>query len=113
MSWFQDQLKKIEAKNSRYKEEFEKIGNIQRDAFNEFHEWTPLKLIFLHYVMAIYTAIIHKSPYFKHMYYADLFAGSGINKMKRRLIFLALFTIAILAQLGLSPAHRLWLATRQ
>jgi len=81
MTWLLRQLKKLVATESRYKDKIDKIASIHGNVFNEFAEWTPLKLVFLHYVLAIYTAIIHK--YFKHMYYVDLFAGSGINKTKK------------------------------
>ena len=80
MRWLQKQIKKIIDENSRYKDQIDKIKNIQKDVFNEFKEKTILKLIFLHYAMAIYTTIIAR--WYKNMYYIDLFAGSGINKTK-------------------------------
>jgi three-Cys-motif partner protein len=83
MTWLKEQLKKIESETSKYKEEINAIRTVLPDVYNEFQEWTPLKLIFLHYVMAIYTAIMSRSNIFKNIYYVDLFAGSGINKTRR------------------------------
>ncbi len=88
MSWLQTQLKKLVMETSRYEEEIKKINSINSNTYNEFHNWTPLKLVFLHYSLAIYSAIIHNSIYFDNMFYVDLFAGSGINKTKKGNILL-------------------------
>lgn len=81
MEWLKKQIKELESTNSRFKKEIEKISNINPNTYNEFKEWTPLKLIFLNYVLGMYTPII--SSHFKNMFYVDLFAGSGINKTNK------------------------------
>ncbi len=46
---------------------------------HEAHVWTLLKLVFLKlYIEKVYTPIIASN--YKHMYYVDLFAGTGINR---------------------------------
>lgn len=85
MEWLKSQLRKIVSSfNTRYAEKIKKIENVEAEISNEFQTWTPLKLIFLHYVMAIYTAIASK--HFRHIFYVDLFAGSGINKIKKDIL---------------------------
>lgn len=49
------------------------------DIFNDAREWAALKLLFLFSYVQIYTSIIPKN--FEKMYYIDLFAGSGVNKI--------------------------------
>jgi len=87
--WLKTQIEKIEATNSRHKEKITEILNILPDTYNPFKEWTPLKLILLNYSLQVCTTIISKHKHiFKEMYYVDLFAGSGINKIKNGRNFL-------------------------
>jgi len=80
MTWLDKQIKNLEATNSKFSEEIRTIKNICPEVCNEFSETTPLKLIFLNYSLDMYTTIIKK--HFTNVFYVDLFAGSGINKMK-------------------------------
>lgn len=80
MTWLDRQIEKLCDVSSKFSYEIKKIKEIQSDVYNEFEEATPLKLIFLHYSLSIYALIISK--YYKNMFYIDLFAGSGLNKMK-------------------------------
>lgn len=87
MDWLMKQIQDLEVTNSKFKEIIEKIRNIEPNIFNEFQHWTPLKLILLNYSLYVCTTIISKiirsqNYIFKEMYYIDLFAGSGINKIK-------------------------------
>lgn len=82
MEWLKKWIKELEVTNSRFKDEIQQITKIKPDIYNEFKEWTPLKLILLNYTLNVCTAIIKNTHFFKKSYYVDLFAGSGINKIK-------------------------------
>ena len=51
MPWLQKQLKKLEETNSKFKEEIKKVKEVMPEVFNEFNQWTPLKLTFLNFVI--------------------------------------------------------------
>lgn len=78
--------------NSKFSKKIEQLLKIQPDVFNEFQAWTPLKLILLNYALDVCTPIIanliKEDKIFKKMYFVDLFAGSGINKLKGKADFL-------------------------
>jgi len=61
---------------------------ISYQIYNEFWEWTPLKLILLNYALNVCTTIIKKTSFFTKKYYIDIFAGSGLNKTKSKNDFL-------------------------
>lgn len=82
MDWLMKGMKALEITNSQFKEEISHIQAINPDVYNEFGAWTPLKLILLNYVFHVCSTIINRTTIFKHKYYVDLFAGSGINKIK-------------------------------
>lgn len=82
IEWLKKHISKLEVTNSKFKGQIEKIKNIESGIYNEFQPWTPLKLVLLNYALDTCTAIIRKNSFFKKRYYADLFAGSGINKIK-------------------------------
>lgn len=86
MEWLKTQINKIEATNSQFKAQIEQIMKIKPDIYNEFRQWTPLKLILLNYTLDVCTPIIanmiKRDSFFKEMYFVDLFAGSGINRVK-------------------------------
>ncbi len=63
-------------------EEMETLLAAGNNKVNELHSWAPLKLVFLKYCITLYARIITKQPEIKNMYYLDLLAGSGINKIK-------------------------------
>lgn len=79
MEWLKKQIVKLNDTNTHLKDN---LAKIEPDIYNEFQKWTPLKLIILNYTLDICTTIINKTPIFKKRIYADLFAGSGINKVK-------------------------------
>lgn len=79
MEWLKKHISKLEVTNSEFRE---KIKNIEPKIYNEFQPWTPLKLVLLNYALSTCTIIARKKTFFKQMYYVDLFAGSGINKIK-------------------------------
>ena len=78
--WLKKQIKRIEETNSKFYLEIAKIRQIDPDIFNKFHHWTPLKLTFLNFTLDV-CAIVANNIYSKKNY-IDLFAGSGINKIK-------------------------------
>ncbi len=80
--WLKKWIKDLEVTNSRFKDEIQHILSIKPDVYNEFKEWTPLKLILLNYMLNVCTTIVKNKSFFKKSYYVDLFAGSGINKIK-------------------------------
>lgn len=81
--WLKTQIEKLVTTTSKHKELIKKITQIESDVYNEFREWTPLKLILLNYSLQVCTTIIAKyRNIFKNIYYVDLFAGSGINKIR-------------------------------
>jgi len=86
MDWLKKHIQPLEVTNSQFKKDIDEIIKIQPEVYNEFNEWTPLKLVFLNYALDVCTIIINK--YFDNKYYVDLFAGSGINKMKNKKDFL-------------------------
>ena len=83
MEWLKKHIGKLEVTNSEFKEKIEEIKNIHPEVYNEFKELTPLKLVLLNYALDTCTTIIKNNRLFTHMYYVDLFAGSGINKIKK------------------------------
>lgn len=87
MKWLTKQVKKLEVTTNEFKEITEKIIKIDSDIYNEFRAWTPLKLVLLNYVLDVCSLIINsnikKKIIFRESYYVDLFAGSGINKIKK------------------------------
>lgn len=80
MTWLDKQIKKLEETKSKFSEEIKIIKSVEPDTCNEFEEATPLKLIFLNYALDMYTTIIKK--YSDNLFYVDLFAGSGLNRMR-------------------------------
>ncbi|HII16259.1 MAG TPA: three-Cys-motif partner protein TcmP [Nanoarchaeota archaeon] len=86
MAWLRTQITKIETTKSQFKTQIEQIMKIKPEVYNEFREWTPLKLILLNYTLDVCTPIIanmlKRDSFFKEMYFVDLFAGSGINRVK-------------------------------
>lgn len=86
MDWLKKHMQQLEVTNSQFKTDIEEIMKIQPDIYNEFNEWTPLKLVLLNYALDVCTSIIKN--YFDDKYYVDLFAGSGMNKMKNKKDFL-------------------------
>lgn len=88
MTWLDNQIKDLQEKTSKFKEEINKIKNVNPKIYNEFKETTILKLIFLNYSLNIYAIIIHslilRKKIFKHMFYVDLFSGSGLDKVKQK-----------------------------
>lgn len=82
------QIGKLETSKSKYKKIIEEIRFIYPGVFNEFESWTPLKLILLNYVFDMCSIIINKQSFFKKMYYVDLFAGSGLNRLSETSDFL-------------------------
>jgi three-Cys-motif partner protein len=84
MEWLKKQITELETSTSRFKEQIKQIIDIDPSVYNEFRAWTPLKLILLNYSLNVCTAIIKKTGFFKKRYYVDLFAGSGINKIKEK-----------------------------
>lgn len=88
MSWLKKQIKQLEASSSKFKDTIEELKFIHPGVYNEFGYWTPLKLILLNYVFDVCSIIINKQPIFKKMYYVDLFAGAGLNKMRETSDFL-------------------------
>jgi len=79
MNWLKKQLRKIQETSSSFKEQISIIKNIERDVVNEFHPWTPLKLIFLNFTLDVCSIVANKRYSKKN--YIDLFAGSGINRI--------------------------------
>lgn len=77
-----DWLRKHLSNLSISDEEMDKLLKAGDNQFNEFNSWAPLKLVFLKYCITVYARIITKRPEIKNMYYVDLLAGSGINKIK-------------------------------
>ncbi len=90
IEWLKKQIKKLETDSSKFKDVIEELKVIHPGVYNEFGFWTPLKLILLNYVFDICSMIINKfkPSIFKKMYYVDLFAGSGINKIRETTDFL-------------------------
>ena len=88
MEWLKKWIKELEVTSSKFKDQIEQITKIKPEVYNEFREWTPLKLILLNYALNVCTTIIKNMPFFEGMYYVDLFAGSGINKIKDKDDFL-------------------------
>tara|TARA_Y100000310_G_C20658244_1_gene803180 strand:+ start:234 stop:1196 length:963 start_codon:yes stop_codon:yes gene_type:complete len=89
MNWLKEWMKKLEITNSEFKGKIKQIIKIKPNVYNEFREWTPLKLILLNYTLNVCTQIISKHKHiFKEKYYVDLFAGSAINKIKGKDDFL-------------------------
>jgi three-Cys-motif partner protein len=86
--WLKKGIGALEVTNLQSGSEIKEILNIKPDVYNVFREWTPLKLILLNYAFHVCSTIINKMTFFKHKYYVDLFAGSGINKMKGKDDFL-------------------------
>lgn len=82
MEWLKKQIKELEITNSEFKDQIEKMSEIAPEVYNEFQAWTPLKLILLNYSLDVCTKIVNKAFIFKNKYFIDLFAGSGINKIK-------------------------------
>lgn len=92
IEWLKKQIAKIEITNSKFKKEIDEIIKIKPEIYNEFNTWTPLKLVLLNYALDVCSIIIvnmiSKGSSFKKMYFIDLFAGSGINKLKNKDDFL-------------------------
>ena len=64
----------------------------KHDLINEFGMWTPLKLVCLSYFVGPYVRIINSLKSSKKnlkIYYFDIFAGTGINKIKDRETYFA------------------------
>ena len=88
MTWLDKQIKDLQEKTSKFKEEINTIKNINPKICNEFQETTILKLICLNYSLNIYATIIHSfisnKKIFQHMFYVDLFSGSGLDRVKTK-----------------------------
>lgn len=82
MGWLKKQIIKLEQTDSNFKNEINKIKQIDPTIFNEFHLWTPLKLAFLNFTLDVCAIVANKK--FKIKNYIDLFSGSGINRTKNR-----------------------------
>lgn len=82
MEWLKKWIKQLEVTNSKFEDYIKQITKIKPKIYNEFREWTPLKLILMNYALNVCTTIIKNTSFFKKRYYIDLFAGSGINKIK-------------------------------
>ena len=83
MAWLKKHIAKLEFTTSEFQNQIAAIKSIEPEICNEFHPWTPLKLVLLNYALDTCTTIIrNKKQLFKRMYCVDLFAGSGINKLK-------------------------------
>jgi len=82
LSWLKKQLKRIEETNSSFNNEITQIKNIDPYVCNEFNSWTPLKLVFLNYLLDVCAIVANKRYPLKN--YIDLFAGSGLNKIKNK-----------------------------
>lgn len=80
MEWLKKHIAKLEV--SKLQDSIDKIKKIKAKIYDEFQPWTPLKLILLNYSLDTCTTIIRKKVFFKYKYYVDLFAGSGLNKIK-------------------------------
>ncbi|VVB81476.1 Uncharacterised protein [uncultured archaeon] len=81
--WLKAQIEKLVTTTSKHKELIKKITEIEPNVYNEFREWTPLKLILLNYSLQVCTKIIENCRnIFRNTYYVDLFSGAGINKIK-------------------------------
>ncbi|MBU2638555.1 MAG: three-Cys-motif partner protein TcmP [Nanoarchaeota archaeon] len=85
MEWLKKQILKLNDTNTHLKD---RLAKICPDVYNEFQKWTPLKLILLNYTLDICMIIIDRTSIFKKKIYVDLFAGSGINKVKETNDFL-------------------------
>lgn len=83
IEWLKKHISKLEIKNSKFKEQINKIVKIKPNIYNKFQAWTPLKLVLLNYALDTCTTIIRNKPFFKEMYYVDLFSGSGLNKINQ------------------------------
>ena len=88
MDWLKKGIKALEVTSLQSAEEINEILKIKPDVYNEFQYWTPLKLIVLNYAFHVCSTIINRMTFFKRKYYVDLFAGTGINKMKEKEDFL-------------------------
>ena len=64
LEWLKTQLKKLDVDTSKFSKEIRIISDVDKEIYNEFHEWTPLKLIFLHHALSIYTTIMNKSKFY-------------------------------------------------
>jgi len=82
MDWLKKHIGQLEVTNSKFNEKIKNLLEIKPEVYNEFQTWTPLKLVLLNYVLDVCTLIINKTSFFDKKYYIDLFAGSGINKVK-------------------------------
>jgi len=82
MDWLKKGVASLDVNNPQYAAEIDEILKVKSEVFNKFNEWTPLKLILLNYTFYVCSTIVSKVSFFKHKYYVDLFAGSGINKLK-------------------------------
>lgn len=76
--WLKKHLEKLISLDSA----LEKFLENNCTLFNEYGAWTALKLIFLTYVIDIYTTIISKQPWCKNMVYIDFLAGAGVTKIR-------------------------------
>lgn len=88
MTWLDKQIKDLQQNTSKFKEEIKTITKICPEICNEFQETTILKLICLNYSLNIYATIIHSfisnKKIFQHMFYVDLFSGSGLDRVKTK-----------------------------
>ncbi len=80
--WLNKWVTELEVTNSKHQEIISQVIKIEPNIFNEFSKLTPLKLIIFNYCLNVCSTIIRKTDFFKNKYYVDLFAGSGLNKMK-------------------------------
>ena len=72
-SWLKSQFPRLISDT----EEIRRVCSIYEDV----HGWSALKLIVLSYYIGVYSNIIPN--HFDHMYFVDLFAGCGINRIKK------------------------------
>ena len=90
LSWLNEHIKELEVTTNQFKSITQEITKICPDVCNEFQAWTPLKLVLLNYVIDVCSLIISNNiknkKVFEKCYYVDLFAGSGLNKIKKDFI---------------------------
>jgi three-Cys-motif partner protein len=75
--WFKNQANPI-------LEISEKVRHIVPEITNEFGPWSLIKLVALVYFANIYSPVIYskKDKWINNMYYIELFAGSGLCRIK-------------------------------
>jgi three-Cys-motif partner protein len=86
IKWFDKELKKLKLED--YNDLLDRLSKIS-NVYNEFHLWTPLKLIILSYFIQPYLNIVNKlreKTSSIQILYIDPFAGSGLNAVNHSLL---------------------------